>query len=164
MRYLVQERLFSFTTDFWIEDEDGNQVFLVDGSGPFSREAFTLRDADGNLLTFIRRKLFSWRETLQIESEGGELASVHAAFSFFRPRYEISLTDGGQLEATGNFTGKDFEILGLNGEVYGSISRERFRLRDSYWVDVPPGLDPPLIISIAVAIDRIHADAERERR
>jgi uncharacterized protein YxjI len=164
MRYLVQERLFSFTTDFWIEDEDGNQVFLVDGSGPFSREAFTLRDANGNLLTFIRRKLFSWRETLQIESEGGALASVRAAFSFFRPRYEISLADGGQLEATGNFTGKDFEILGLDGEVCGSISRERFRLRDSYWVDVPPGLDAPLIISIAVAIDRIHADAERERR
>jgi uncharacterized protein YxjI len=164
MRYLVQERLFSFTTDFWIEDEDGNQVFLVDGSGPFSREAFTLRDANGNLLTFIRRKLFSWRETLQIESEGGALASVRAAFSLFRPRYEISLADGGRLEATGNFTGKDFEILGLGGEAHGSISRERFRLRDSYWVDVPPGQDAPLIISIAVAIDRIHADAERERR
>jgi len=164
MRYLVQERLFSFTTDFWIEDEAGHKIFLVDGSGPFSREAFTLRAANGNLLTFIRRKLFSWRETLQIESEGGEMASVRAAFSLFKQRYEITLANGGQLEATGNFTGKDFEIAGLDGGVYGRVSRELFRLRDSYWVDVPPGQDAPLMISIAVAIDRIHADAEQERR
>lgn len=163
MRYLVQERLFSFTTDFWIEDEEGNQVFLVDGSGPFSREAFTLRDVNGNLLTFIRRKLFSWRETLQVEDEGGVIAAVRAAFSLFRPRYEIDLANGGQLAATGNFTGKDYEIVGLDGLAYGYVSRERFRMRDTYWVDVPDGQDPALIISLAVCIDRIHADAERDR-
>jgi uncharacterized protein YxjI len=164
MRYLVQERLFSITSDFWIEDEEGNQVFRVDGSGPLRREAFALRDVNGNLLTYIRKKAFSWRETLQIENERGVLASVRAAFALLRQRYEIDFADGSQLEAAGNFTGKDFEIRGLDGHVYGRVSRERFRMRDTYWVDVPNGNDAPLIISVAVCIDRIHEDAEREHR
>ncbi|HUN31787.1 MAG TPA: LURP-one-related family protein [Trebonia sp.] len=162
MRYLVQERLFSITADFWIEDEGGNQVFRVDGSGPFSREAFALRDTGGNLLTYIRKKAFSWRETLQIESEGGLVASVRPAFALFSQRYEIDLASGSELEAQGNFSGKDFEIRSLNGHVYGRVSREWLRMRDTYWVDVPDESNAPLMISIAVCIDRIHEDAERE--
>jgi uncharacterized protein YxjI len=161
----VQEKLFSFTTDFWIEDELGNQAFLVDGSGPFSQEAFTLRDASGEVRALIRRKAFAWRETLRIEDGSGTLAaSVRPAFALFGQRYEITLSDGSQLEATGNFTGKDFEIRGQDGLVYGRMSRERWRMRDTYWADVPDGQDAALIISIAICVDRIHEDAERERR
>jgi uncharacterized protein YxjI len=162
VRYLVQEKLFSVTKDFWIEDEAGHHAFLVDGSGPFSREAFTLRDAEGGLRALIRRKAFAWRETLQIEDGSGTIAaSVRPAFALFKQRYEITLGDGSQLEAAGNFTGKDFDIRGLNGRVYGRMSREGWRMRDTYWVDVPDGQDAALVISIAVCIDRIHEDAER---
>ncbi len=31
MRYLVRERLFSISDDFWVTDERGDEVFLVDG-------------------------------------------------------------------------------------------------------------------------------------
>ena len=55
MRYLVQERLFSLRTDFWIEDERGDRVFLVDGKALALRETFELKDANGNLLTLIRK-------------------------------------------------------------------------------------------------------------
>jgi uncharacterized protein YxjI len=162
MRYLVQERLFSFTADFWIEDEAGNQAFLVDSSGPFSREAFTLRDVNGLVRALIRRKAFSWRETLRIEDGSGrEAASVRQAFALFKQRYEITLGDGSELEATGNFGGKDFEIVGLDGTLYGQMSRERWRMRDTYWVDVPDGPDPALVIAMAICIDRIHHDSEQ---
>jgi uncharacterized protein YxjI len=30
MRYLVRERLFSITDDFWVTDEQGDRVFFVD--------------------------------------------------------------------------------------------------------------------------------------
>jgi uncharacterized protein YxjI len=162
VRYLVQEKLFSFTKDFWIEDESGTPAFLVDGSGPLRREAFTLRDAGGELRALIRRKAFAWRETLRIEDGSGlTAASVRPAFALFKQRYEITLADGSQLEAAGNFTGKDFEIRGLDGLVYGRMSRERWRMRDTYWVDVPDGQDAALIIAVAICIDRIHADSQR---
>ena len=161
----MQEKLFSFTADFWIEDETGGRAFLVDGNGPFSREAFTLRDASGGLRALIRKKAFAWRETLRIEDGSGMVAaSVRPAFALFRQRYEITLANGAELEAAGNFAGKDFEIRGLDGVVYGRMSRELWRMRDTYWVDVPDGQDAALIISIAICIDRIHEDAEREHR
>ena len=31
MRYLVRQRLAAFAASFWITDEDGNEVFQVDG-------------------------------------------------------------------------------------------------------------------------------------
>jgi uncharacterized protein YxjI len=30
MRYLVRERLFSITDDFWVTDEQGDKVFFID--------------------------------------------------------------------------------------------------------------------------------------
>jgi uncharacterized protein YxjI len=162
MRYLVQERIFSITTDFWIEDERGNRVFYVDGRALSLRETFELKDANGNLRTLIRKKLFAMRDTMDIEDGGGVIATVRPAFfSPFKHRYEIDLADGEQLEAVGNFTDKDWELTG-GGRVLGRISRQWFRIRDAYGVEVEPGVDDALVISIAVCIDRIHEDEVRK--
>jgi uncharacterized protein YxjI len=164
MRYVVQERIFSLTNDFWIEDEGGNRVFFVDGKALSLRETFELKDASGNMLIRIRKKLFAMRDTMEIEDEGGVAATVRPAFfSPLRHRYEIDLADGERLEAIGNFADKDWELTDGNGQVIGRISRQWFRMRDTYGVEVPPGADDPLVIAIAVCIDRIHEDEVRKR-
>jgi uncharacterized protein YxjI len=38
------------------------------------------------------------------------------------------------------------------------VSREWFRLRDAYVVDVTEGTDVPLILAIAVCVDRLSAE------
>jgi uncharacterized protein YxjI len=165
MRYLVQERLFSFTTDFWIEDENGNRVFFVDGKALSLRETFELRDPAGNLLARIRKKLFAMRDTMDIEDGGGVIATVRPAFfSPLKHRYEIDLADGARLEAAGNFRDKDWELTDGNGRVVGRISRQWFRVRDTYGVEVAPGENDALVIAIAVCIDRIHEDEKRRAR
>jgi|SRR5215472_1993691 len=165
MRYLVQERLFSFTTDFWIEDENGNRVFFVDGKALSLRETFELRDSSGNLLARIRKKLFAMRDTMDIEDSGGVIATVRPAFfSPLKHRYEIDLADGGRLEANGNFRDKDWQLTDGDGRVVGRISRQWFRMRDTYGVEVEPGENDALVISIAVCIDRIHEDEKRRAR
>lgn len=164
MRYLVRERIFSLGTDFWIEDEYGNRPFYVDGKALSLREACELRDANGSLLTRIHKKLLAMRDTMEIEADGRAVARVRPAFfSPIKHRYEIDLTDGQRLEAVGNFTDKDWEIIGGDGQLAGRVSRQWFRVRDTYGVEVAPGVNDPLIISIAVCIDHIHTDQERER-
>jgi uncharacterized protein YxjI len=163
MRYLVRERLFSFTTDFWIEDEDGNRVFFVDGRALSLRETFELKDAQGNLLIAIRKRFFSMRDAMDIEDGNGVIATVRQAFfSPLRHRYNVDLADGSQLEAVGNFVDKDWELLDGDGQVIGRISRQWFRIRDTYGVEVAPGADDALVIAIAVCIDRIHEDEQRD--
>jgi uncharacterized protein YxjI len=164
MRYLIQERIFSLTNDFWIEDENGNRVFYVDGRALSLRETFELRDAAGELRALIRKKVFALRDTMNIEDAAGVIATVRPAFfSPFKHRYEIDLADGTRLEAVGNFADKDWEITGPDGLVVAQISRQWFRLRDTYGVDVAPGADDALVIAVAVCIDRIHEDEKRDR-
>jgi uncharacterized protein YxjI len=165
MRYLIQERIFSFTADFWIEDEAGNRVFYVDGRALSLRETFELRDANGDLRALIHKKLLALRETMKIEDARGVLATVKPAlFSPFKHRYEIELADGSRLEAVGDFRDKDWQIAAGDGQVVGRISRQWFRIRDTYGVEVAPGVDDALIIAIAVCIDRLHEDEERKHR
>jgi uncharacterized protein YxjI len=164
MRYLVQERIFSFKADFWIEDENGNRVFFVDGKALSLRETFELRDASGELRALIRKKMFAVRDTMEIEDGNGVIAKIRPAFfSPFKHRYEIDLADGSRLEAVGNFADKDWELLAEGNQVIGRISRQWFRIRDTYGVEVAPGADDAVIIAIAVCIDRIHEDEVRER-
>ncbi|MBO0821221.1 MAG: LURP-one-related family protein [Nocardiopsaceae bacterium] len=164
MRYLVRERIFSIGTDFWIEDEYGGRPFFVDGKALSLREACELKDADGTLLTRIHKKLLAMRDTMTVEAADGQpMAKVRPAFfSPVRHRYEIDLPDGQRLEAIGSFTDKNWELTDEAGQVLGRVSRHWFSVRDAYGVEVAPGVNDPLIISIAVCIDHIHADKERE--
>jgi uncharacterized protein YxjI len=163
MRYLVQERIFSIRADFWIEDEDGNRVFVVDGKALSLRETFELKDAYGNLLIVIRKKFFALRDTMEIENGSGIIATVRPAFfSPIKHRYEIDLAGGARLEAVGSFADKDWELKDGH-HVVGRISRRWFRIRDTYGVEVEPGVDDALIIAIAICIDRIYEDEKRER-
>ena len=163
MRYLVQERIFSLRADFWIEDEDGNRVFLVDGKALSLRETFELKDAYGNLLILIRKKIFAMRDTMEIENgRGSSRPSARRSSRRFKHRYEIDLADGTRLEAVGNFADKDWELKDGH-QVIGRISRHWFRIRDTYGVEVEQGVDDALIIAIAICIDRIYEDEKRER-
>lgn len=165
MRYLVRERIFSIGDDFWIEDEHGNRAFFVDGKALRLRETFELKDMEGNLLTRIRKKLIAMRDTMDIEDRNGVVATVRPAFfSPLRHRYEIDLADGERLEAIGNFTDKDWELTGADGRPIARISRKWFSVRDAYGVEVAPGASDPLVISVAVCIDRIHEDEVRKHR
>jgi hypothetical protein len=106
--------------------------------------------------------MFAMRVALDIEDRDGVIATVRPAFfSPIRHRYEVALADGSRLEATGNFTDKDWELTS-DGRLVGRISRQWFRIRDTYGVEVEPGEDDALVIAIAVCIDRIHEDEERK--
>ncbi len=164
MRYLVRERLFSITDDFWVTDEQGDQVFYVDAKILSLRHALELKDASGRKLATIKHKLLTFTDAMEIEDDGGVVATVHkAVFSPLHHRANIDLAGGGRLEAVGNIIDKDFEIRD-GGQPVARISRAWFRIRDTYGVDVAPGQDDALIICVAVCLDRIHAEEEERRR
>jgi uncharacterized protein YxjI len=161
MRYLVRQRIISFAASFWITDEEGNEVFHVDGHALQFRKTFELTDRSGVVVAMIRQQPFRLRGTMDIERDGGVIATVRRAnFSPFRHRYEVTLADGTVLEAAGNFSDMNWE-LAAPGRVVGRISRQWFKVRDTYGVEVEPGEDAALVIAIAVSIDRLREQARR---
>src|ERR1700677_1606197 len=162
MRYLVRERLFSITDDFWVTDEQGDKVFFVDAKILSLRHALELKDASGRKLATIKHQLVTFTDAMDIDDDNGRVATVHkAVFSPLHHRANIDLAGGGRLEAVGNLVDKEFEIRD-DGQPIARVSRAWFRVRDTYGVDVAPGQDDALMICIAVCLDRIHAEEEEQ--
>jgi uncharacterized protein YxjI len=156
--------MFSIGDDFWVTDEMGNQVFLVDGKALRLRETFELKDASGMIVATVKKKLVALRDTMEIEHDGKIVATVRKAMvSPLHHRSVIDLADGSQLEAVGNLIDKEFEIQAA-GQPIARVSRAWFRVRDTYGVDVAPGENDALILAIAVCLDRVHHDEEDRRR
>jgi uncharacterized protein YxjI len=165
MRFLVRDRLLGFGDDWWIEDERGTKVFLVDGKAMRLRDTFELKDARGRVLIDIRRKLLSLRDTMLIERDGEPLATVRRKrLSLLRNHFRVILADGSTvLDVSGRVLDREF-VVEYEGELLAVISRRWLTLRDSYGVDVVrEDADPALLIAVTVCV--IHlAEKEREER
>ncbi|MEW2493232.1 LURP-one-related/scramblase family protein [Streptomyces nodosus] len=161
MRFQVRDRLLGFGDDYWIEDQHGNKVFLVDGKAMRLRDTFELKDTRGRVLIHIHRKMFALRDTMVIERDGEPLATIKRKWlSLLRHHYRVSLADGTVLDVSGRILDREFSV-DLDGELLAQISRRWLHIRETYGVDiVRDDADPTLLIAVAVCV--IHL-AERER-
>jgi uncharacterized protein YxjI len=162
MRFLVRDRLLGFGDDYWIEDDRGNKVFLVDGKAMRLRDTFELKDTQGHVLVDIRQKMFALRDTMVIEREDQPLATIRRKrLSLLRNHYRVSLGDGStELDVSGKILDREFAIE-YDGELLAVISRRWLQVRETYGVDVVrDDADPALLIAVTVCV--IHL-AEKER-
>jgi uncharacterized protein YxjI len=168
MKYLVRERIFGIGDDFWIETENGDKAFLVDGKALRIRETFELKDPSDVVVAVIRKKILSLRDAMKIEdAEGETIATVKKKlFTPFHDKYQAELADGSELEIHGDFLEKEYDIE-AGDQRLARISRKWLRIRDTYAVDIAEGADTPLLLAIAVCVDRLsaeeHEDEEKER-
>ncbi|WP_030421058.1 MULTISPECIES: LURP-one-related/scramblase family protein [unclassified Streptomyces] len=161
MRFLVYDRLLGIGDDYWIEDADGNKVFLVDGKAMRLRDTWELKDTRGRVLIDIHRKMFALRDTMVIERGGEPLATLkRKRLSLLRNHYRVTMADGTELDVSGKVLDREFAIE-YDGELLAVVSRRWLTLRDTYGVDVVrEDADPSLLIALAVCV--IHL-AEKER-
>ncbi|MGX1155827.1 LURP-one-related/scramblase family protein [Streptomyces albogriseolus] len=162
MRFLVRDRILGIGDDYWIEDDRGNKVFLVDGKAMRLRDTFELKDTEGRVLIDIRKKMLALRDTMVIERGDEPLATVRRKrLSLLRNHFRVSLADGStELDVSGRILDREFAVE-YDGELLAVISRRWHTLRDSYGVDVVrDDADPALLIAVAVCV--IHL-AEKER-
>lgn len=161
MRFLVRDRILGFGEDYWIEDQHGNKVFLVDGKAMRIRDTFELKDTHGRVLVDIHKKMLALRDTMVIERDGGPLATIRRKrLSLLRHHYRVSLVDGTELDVSGKILDREFAV-DYDGELLAQISRRWLHIRETYGVDVVrEDADPALLIAVAVCV--IHL-AEKER-
>ncbi|MFJ8701562.1 LURP-one-related/scramblase family protein [Streptomyces ardesiacus] len=161
MRFLVYDRLLGIGDDYWIEDDRGNKVFLVDAKALRLRDTWELKDAQGRVLIDIHQKMFALRDTMVIERGGEPLARLkRKRLSLLRNHYRVTLADGTELDVSGKILDREFAIE-YDGELLAVVSRRWLTLRDTYGVDVVrEDADPALLIALTVCV--IHL-AEKER-
>jgi uncharacterized protein YxjI len=153
-RYLMREKLLSIGDDYWIENDQGERAYKVNGKALRIRKTFVLEDTTGHEVARIQERKVSVRDKVAIERDGDTAATVHKALVGIRDRFAIDIKDGPDMKARGNVVDHEYEIE-RDGDTVATISKKWFRVRDSYGVDVASDEDVPLILAITVAIDSL---------
>jgi uncharacterized protein YxjI len=153
MIYLMKQKLFAFGNDYVIRDENGREMFLVDGKAWSLGQQLSFQDMSGNELAFIRQQLLAWGPTYEIYRNGQVQAIVKKAlFTLFRHRFTVDVEGPDDLVAEGNFL--DYEYTFSRGErQVATVSRQFFTLGDTYGIETADGEDDILILASAVVID-----------
>ncbi|KOU32767.1 hypothetical protein ADK52_00335 [Streptomyces sp. WM6372] len=162
MKYLVRDKMLALGDDYWIEDEDGRHAFLVDGKALRVRDTLELKSPDGQILITLREKLFSLRDAMTLERDERRLAVIRRKrLSLLRGHYLVTLVEGTELDVSGRLLDREFKIE-YEGELLALISRQWYRIRETYAVDViREDADAALLIAVAVCVIRL-AEKERE--
>lgn len=150
----MRQRLIAFGDDYWIEAEGGERTYRVDGKALRLRKTLHIEDSQGNQLCRIQTRMLHIRDTMAIEKPSGEaLATVHQALlTPLRERWRIDVVEGTDLEVQGNVLDHEYEIE-ENGHKIAEVSKQWFRLRDTYGVQVSPAANTLLVLAVAVALD-----------
>lgn len=161
MRYIMKQKLFAWGNDFTIKNEDGNDVFFVDGKAFSFGDKLSFQDMQGKELVFIRQKLLSWGPTYELHREGQLHAVVKKhLFTLFRCRFTVDVPGPDDLEATGSFL--DCEYTFARGdEVVATVSKKWFSWADTYGVDIREGEDDAVILASTVVIDMVCHDQRK---
>ena len=151
----MREKLFSIGDDYWIENEQGERAFKVNGKAMRIRETFILESPSGEEVFKIQEKKLSIRDKMRIERDGDTVATVHKALiTPLRDRFEIELEAGGDLSAKGNIVDHEYEIE-RDGHKVAEISKRWFRVRETYGIEIAPGENDALIVAATVCIDEM---------
>jgi len=151
----MREKLFAVGDDFWIENEAGERAFKVDGKALRLRDTLVLEDQSGAELFTVQEKKLRVRDTMEIERGGRTVATIKKALiTPLRERFSIDVDGGEDIEAKGNIVDHEYKIE-RGGAKVAEVSKRWFRVRDTYGIEIAPGQDEALILTVAVCIDRM---------
>jgi uncharacterized protein YxjI len=153
-RYQMREKLVSFGDDFWIEDEDGDRVFKVDGKALRVRDTLVIEDRLGNAVCKTQERKLRIKDTMEIEGpDGDNMATIKkAVISPVRDRFSVKVADGPDLNVQGNILDHEYKIE-EGRDTVAEVSKKWFRVRDTYGVEVAPDQNDALILAITVCLD-----------
>ena len=165
-KYKIRQNMISIGDDFWIENEEGQKVFKVDGKVLRIRKTLMFEDAKGKKLAQIQERLLTIKDTMVVEDANGkDIATIKKALiAPFRDKWDVSVKNGPDFDVQGNIL--DHEYMVKQGRVkVAEISKKWFRLTDTYGVEIEDGQNEILILAIAVAVDMMaHGDGKKDKK
>ncbi len=153
-RYQLREDLISIGDDFWIENENGQRVYRVDGKVLRISKTYVFLDMAGNTLCRIKERLLTIKDTMEIDDANGkEMAVIRKALiSPLRDRWGVKVRNAPDLDIQGNILDHEYAIKQGRQRI-AEVSKKWFRLTDTYGIEIAEGQNDVLLLAIAVAMD-----------
>lgn len=149
----MTQKLLAIGDDYYVANEAGRQVFVIDGKALRVRNTLQMRDIDTGDEYKIQEKVARVMDTMTIQKNGERAAAVKKALvSPVRERFVVLVPGMPQINVVGNLLNHEYRMV-RDGERVAEISKKWFRARDTYGVDVAPEMDAGLAIACTVALD-----------
>lgn len=149
MKLLFKQRFFSWFDSYDIYDELGDTVFTVQGQLSWGHKLHIYNRDDMHIGT-VRERLFSFLPRFELYQYEQYLGDIRKEFTFFKPVYSLFCNDW---TIFGDFFGWNYSVETASGECVAAVSKELFRLTDTYVIDVPDEANALLALMIVLAID-----------
>jgi len=157
----------------------GNE-YIIEQKIVAMRDTFGIKDRNGNLLAYVKRKIVSWGPQFWFESpDGTRLGEMHGKVLAVRPTFEIHdsqglvavvkkkvlkllgsewwLEDNSGKEIArikGNVMAHDFSMYSPSGAELARIHKKWVTIRDSYGIEVlGREVDPYIMVAYSIAMD-----------
>jgi uncharacterized protein YxjI len=164
-RYQIRQKMFSIGDDFWIENQEGQRVFKVDGKALRLRKTLIFEDIKGNKLAKIQERLLAFRDTMAIEAaDGNQMAVIKKGIiAPLGDHWTVNVRSGPDLEVQGNILDHEYSIMERRKKI-AEVSKKWLSLTDTYGVEIDDGQNDILILAVAIAIDMMSHDEDKKRK
>lgn len=161
MKFYIKQKAFSFKDKFTIKDENGKDVFQLQGKVFSVHNKINFMNMQEEVLLKIHKKAISFLPKYFIDDERDEnLAIVQRKMAFFKSKFEIQFGSRA-LTVTGNVWQHNFDIE-EDGKDVATISKKILSFGDSYEIDIIDEDITNILLAIVIIIDQIlHEDKNR---
>ncbi|MBT3381612.1 MAG: hypothetical protein HN742_14010 [Lentisphaerae bacterium] len=162
MRYVMRQKLWAMGNDFCIQNEHGEDAFLVDGKAFSLGHKLSFQNMGGEELAYIEQKLLSFKRTFRIFRDGALWAEVIKELSLFKDSYTVDIPGPNDYQVQGDFWDHEYEFI-RGGQAVAYVSKAYFTWADTYGVDIMDGEDDVTILATAIVVDLVNQDQRRRR-
>ncbi len=112
-RYKIRQKMLSIGDDFWIENQDGQRVFKVDGKALRLRKTLILEDMNGNKLAKIQERLLAIKDTMAVEdADGNQMAVIKKGLvAPLGDHWTVKVRGGPDFDVQGNILDLEYSIM-----------------------------------------------------
>ena len=155
MRMLFKQRFFTWFDSYDIYDDNENVLFSVEGQLAWGH-CLHILNARGEHVGTVKQKVLTFLPRFELYYGEEYVGCITKEFSFFHPNFTI---DHNGWSVDGDFWEWDYQILDSDSSVVATVSKELFRMTDTYVIDVADEEDALSALMVVLAID-----AEKDSR
>ena len=155
MKLIFKQRMFAWFDSYDIYDEQENVCFSVEGQLSWGRCLHVL-NARGEHVGTLKQRVLTFLPRFEIYFGEEYVGCLTKEISFFRSNFSM---DYNGWSVDGDFLGWDYRILNASGSLVATVSKELFRMTDTYVIDVVDAEDALSALMVVLAID-----AEKDSR
>lgn len=149
MRLLFKQRLFSWLDSYDIYYENGDVAFTVQGRLSWGYRLHVL-DASGRHIATLQERVLTLLPKFELYIGDQYVGCIRKEFTLFRPRFTVECSGW---DIQGDLFAWDYQIIGQNGRTVATVSKQIFRLTDTYVIDVENPQNALLALLVVLAID-----------